>query len=202
MVKNIVKAYFPSTIGMLMLAVALTHKRAPHQRRWNTELERLNTENIMFLMADDNVIYHTSSIDRYWIDGNQVIAQLKEGGRVKFPASCDIRIRRAHFTSIPASPGTFYIGIVEEVGVPTSIWLKPVIAWLVGNGGPPVPVTTDGEEDDVTNEYAILHPTGRVSRWEQPDTNGLGRFLEQLNLDDAAIDDAITDARAAGAMLR
>ncbi|MET4895778.1 hypothetical protein RN629_01230 [Sphingomonadaceae bacterium jetA1] len=156
----------------------------------------------MFLRSDSNMFYHISSIDRYWIDGNQVIAQLKEGGRVQFPASYQARLQRAHFTSTPAMPGTFYIGIVDEGGAPTSIWIKPVIAWLVGNGGPPVSVTTDGEEDDVTNEYAILHPTGRVSRWEQPDTNGLSRFLEQLNLDDAAIDDAITDARAAGAMLR
>lgn len=156
----------------------------------------------MFLMADNNVTYHISAIDRYWIEGNKVIAVLKEEGRVSFPASYEVRIRRAHFTPIQARPGTFYIGIEDEGGVPTGVWVTPVIAWMVGSGGPPVPVTSDGEEDDVVNEYAILHPAGRVTRWEQPDTQGLRLFLEQLNLNPAAIEAGMQAAHEAGAILR
>lgn len=70
-------------------------------------------------------------------------------------------IERAGAPTIPALPRTFFVGLVDDE--PNSVWFEDVIAWIVAPDDQALPVTGNGPEGGVANEYAVLHPSGVVT---------------------------------------
>ncbi len=63
---------------------------------------------------------------------------------------------------IPAHPGFFVIGVLNEEDNSLTIWREPVIAWHFdeeGNG--PTPTTLEGPE--LFSSWAVLSPGGTVT---------------------------------------
>lgn len=136
----------------------------------------------MFFLDKNNDHYALADIDTYRVlhegaVGRTLRVNLKEKAHPVdvVGRSVDL-IERAGSTVIPAEPGTFYLGHQEQ----NTIWFEPVLAWLISLADEPVPITVQGPNAGVINDYAIVHPNASVSAYDENHRN-LTAYLESKN---------------------
>lgn len=122
---------------------------------------------MQFFLADDGRYYPVSAVESYQ-------RTFGEGGATELLVSLnssDARVKVTQYEAesllhagnpaVAAAPGFFYLGLdVGEYG--KSIWLRPLVAWVVSLDDAPVPITANGARDGVSNDYAIVQPDGSV----------------------------------------
>lgn len=149
-----------------------------------------------FFLADDGYHYPVSRIARFSMsndDQSRPILTVDLDEEMS-PVTASRRnadiILRASCQAVPAEAGTFYVGLMDDIGG-NEIWMQPVIAWLIQPEREPLPVTIHGVEAGVVNRYCIRTPNGAIADYGVGDYDNLTAWLQTVEFNTTQIQAAL-----------